>query len=1098
VEQIRPQNRLANTQRVEGSSKTIVFAANGEYWTIGELGATVSIRASKGITYIHRLLQHPGEEFHSLDLLSGPGAASTPEGVLAETSAADSSLTVGRLGDAGEMLDSTAKQNYKRRLIELREQLEDAQELGNIERAAEIESEIDFLAREISRAIGLGGPDRRAGSAAERARLNVTRAIRAALQKISEHNRDLGEVLNLSLRTGSFCSFREDRTSQTTWQLSLEESKSQRPESTLFRFKRRPSPLPIKTEGTKFVGRDAERTTLRRCLDRVQLGNGTVALIAGAPGIGKTRTAAEIAAEASARGFFTFSGCCYDRDDSVPFIPFVEILESALAQTPGPETFRDMLGDAAGELTRLMPQLRRIFPDLPPILETSPEQSRRLLLNSFLEFLTRTAASGPVLLLIDDLHWGDEGTFSLLNHMARFIANAPVMVLGTYRDHELNRSGGLAATLDACTRLHVLERIGLDNLPETDAAEMIAALSGLEPPKTVVDVIYSGSEGNPFFVEELFQHLKERGKLLDSQGQFRRDLRLDHSDVPESLRLIIGRRLGRLGVETRKFLDTAAVIGRSFTFGLLEAATGVKSEDLLDGVEEAEESGLISSRVEYPEARFEFSHELIRQAVLADLSAPRCQRINLQIADAIERLSAAGLEDKVNDLAHHLWQAGSTADPEKTIKYLLMAASQARAKSAYEVGISYFQDALELLNRLSPNDDRDHKELNILLEYLSILSFTNRFTTTEAGIAHTRALTLCERLGQTSTMYSLLEGAASFHFRRADFHRSLDLAQRILDLSESSVRPEWAVTAHYLVGHTLCCLGDLVPAHEHLVEATRVEVPTLLINGNSAKVAALGVDALTLWTAGYADRSLARIDEAIAYSEESQNPYDLVVALIHAHIVALFRREFARALEFADRGIRIAAEKQFEWLQTALDWSRDACRVLAGLDKSIVNTKSAFELYFGTEGKIYKPDNCTVLAECCGVLHQPEVGLPMIDEAFSAMNETDERRGEPETWRVKGTLLLQLAERGDYREKSAQALKSEAEDCFRKAIKLSNAKGSKAWELRAAITFARFLIASNRHDEARRELLPVRDWFTEGLDTPDFLEATALLQELTN
>ena len=121
----------------------------------------------------------------------------------------------------------------------------------------------------------------------------------------------------------------------------------------------------------------------------------------------------------------------------------------------------------------------------------------------------------------------------------------------------------------------------------------------------------------------------------------------------------------------------------------------------------------------------------------------------------------------------------------------------------------------------------------------------------------------------------------------------------------------------------------------------------------------------------------------------------------------------------------------------------------------------------------------------------------MIDEAFSAIQETDERRGEAETWRVKGTLLLQLAERGNYREKSPQALKAEAEGCFHKAMKIASAQGSKAWELRAAINLARFLIASNQHDEARRELLPVLDWFTEGLDTPDFLEATALLQELS-
>ena len=225
------------------------------------------------------------------------------------------------------------------------------------------------------------------------------------------------------------------------------------------------------------------------------------------------------------------------------------------------------------------------------------------------------------------------------------------------------------------------------------ATEMIAALSGREPTEAVVDAIYSGSEGNPLFVEELLEHLKER--VLDSAGQFRRSLMLDPSDVPEGLRLVIGQRLGRLGVDARKFLDTAAVIGSSFTFGLLEASTGAESEDLLDGVEEAEESGLISSGVEYPEARFQFSHELVRQAVLADLSAPRRQRINLHIADAIERVFAGGLEDKVNDLAHHLSQAGSAADAEKTIKYLLMAASQARAQSAHEAAISYFQNALE-------------------------------------------------------------------------------------------------------------------------------------------------------------------------------------------------------------------------------------------------------------------------------------------------------------------------------------------------------------------------------------------------------------------
>jgi len=175
-----------STPASEGAFRgTALFALNGENWTVGYAGATFSLRASKGLAYIHRLLGNPREEIHSLDLLSGLGTQFTPEIPSAETSATDTDLSVGRLGDAGEMLDSKAKQDYRRKLLELRENLEDVRERGDVERAEEIESEIEFLAREISRAVGLGGRDRRAGSAAERARLNVTRAIKAALQKIS-------------------------------------------------------------------------------------------------------------------------------------------------------------------------------------------------------------------------------------------------------------------------------------------------------------------------------------------------------------------------------------------------------------------------------------------------------------------------------------------------------------------------------------------------------------------------------------------------------------------------------------------------------------------------------------------------------------------------------------------------------------------------------------------------------------------------------------------------------------------------------------------------------------------------------------------------
>ena len=180
------------------AAKTGVFVCNGEYWTVGYANATFSLKDIKGLGYLQRLLQHPGEEFHSLDLLSGPGAAATSESDGSDKASllAGATVSVGGLGDAGEMLDAKAKQDYQRRLIELKEELEEARERGNEARAAVVESEIDFLHREIARAVGLGGRDRRAGSAAERARLNITRAIKSAVQKIAEHNSQLGELLD--------------------------------------------------------------------------------------------------------------------------------------------------------------------------------------------------------------------------------------------------------------------------------------------------------------------------------------------------------------------------------------------------------------------------------------------------------------------------------------------------------------------------------------------------------------------------------------------------------------------------------------------------------------------------------------------------------------------------------------------------------------------------------------------------------------------------------------------------------------------------------------------------------------------------------------
>src|SRR5215469_8656766 len=269
----------------------------------------------------------------------------------------------------------------------------------------------------------------------------------------------------------------------------------------------------------------------------------------------------------------------------------------------------------------------------------------------------------------------------------------------------------LTKALEQLTRLRVLDQIRLPGLPQDAVAQLIEVLSGREPPSALVDIIYSNTEGNPFFIEELCRHLIEKGDLIGSVGEF--PSILTEIEVPQNLRTIIGRRLTRLTEGTQKMLRAAAVIGRSFSFQLLEAATQTDSDSQLDSIEEAERAGLLSSVLNYPETRFNFTHELIRQAVVSGLSAARRQRLHLRIADAIEHLYP--VDEHVDDLAHHLWNAGAVAEASRTIRILQIAGEQAVKRSANVEAISHYTKALELLKTAPGIADRAEKEFGLQL-----------------------------------------------------------------------------------------------------------------------------------------------------------------------------------------------------------------------------------------------------------------------------------------------------------------------------------------------------------------------------------------------
>jgi predicted ATPase len=408
----------------------------------------------------------------------------------------------------------------------------------------------------------------------------------------------------------------------------------------------------------------------------------------------------ELAVEAARVGITTLVGHCYDREDPVPFAPFVEILEDAMERASSRAGFRALLGTDAAEISRLMPQLSRLFSDIPAAMELAPAQSQWILFKAVGELLGRMASGNPLLLLIEDLHWSDQGTLALLEHLARNIHKIPALIVGNYRDDELDSKGSLAKTLGELTRLRLAEQVSLSGLTESAVAEMVQSLSGSEPSPALVRLLHKTTDGNPFFVGELIRHLAERGQLADFNRKVSPELTPDQLDLPDSLRLVIGRRVNRVGDETRSVLAAAAVIGRSFPFALLEAVTHADPDLLLDHVEEAERAGLISSEVVQQEAQFKFAHELIRRTVLDELSAVRRQRLHLSVAEAIEAIYPDTADDHARDLAHHFWNAGAAADVAKTIHYSRLAGDQAAQSYSNVEAEQHYAHALAAALRL--------------------------------------------------------------------------------------------------------------------------------------------------------------------------------------------------------------------------------------------------------------------------------------------------------------------------------------------------------------------------------------------------------------
>ena len=441
---------------------------------------------------------------------------------------------------------------------------------------------------------------------------------------------------------------------------------------------------PAKSRGD-FVGRQAELSAVREAIAGARAGHGSLLLISGEPGIGKSRLADELMTDARSKGMRVVIGRCWEAGGAPAYWPWVQSLR-AYIHDADPEDLRAQLGSGASELAQLFPELEELFPGLAAPLPTEGEGARFRLFDAAATFLKAASRSRPLVIVLDDLHAADEPSLLLLRFLSRELRESRLLVAGLYRDVDPTVREPLAAALAELAREPVTRRLSLSGLAPPEVADFVEHVMDTTPSDALVAAIYEESGGNPLFVSEVVRLLDAEGHLSSATAPI---------SIPPGVREVIERRVLRLGHDTARLLVLASVLGREFELETVARVGGLSAERTLSSLDEALAERIVGE-VPGSRGRFRFAHELIRDTVYGSLSAARRVRLHREAGEALEALYADDLAPHLAELAHHFAEAAPAGDDRKAVEYARRAGDRALTLLAFEEAVRLYETALDL------------------------------------------------------------------------------------------------------------------------------------------------------------------------------------------------------------------------------------------------------------------------------------------------------------------------------------------------------------------------------------------------------------------
>ena len=842
---------------------------------------------------------------------------------------------------------------------------------------------------------------------------------------------------------------------------------------------------------TPLVGRNEELDLLLRGWEQAKRGHGCAVLISGEPGIGKSRLIQALQEKLGDEPLTRLRFSCSPHHQDSALHPAIVQLERAAGfrREDTPDQRLDKLEAVLARATNDVGEVAPLIADLlaiptgdryPPLTLTAQKRKEKTL-QALLIQVEGLAATQPLLVIYEDVHWSDPTTLESLDLLIGWLATLDILVIITFRPE---------FSAPWIGRSHVT-KLNLSRLPRRQCAELIAHVTGGKAlPKEITDQIVDRTDGIPLFIEELTKTVVESGIVTEAGDHYTVTGSVAPRAIPTSLHASLLARLDRLA-PSREVVQIGAALGRQFSHELISAVAEIPQHQLNEALAQLLSAELIFRRGMPPNAEYTFKHALVQDTAYGTLLRSSRQQLHARIASILEKQFPEIVDTHPELVGQHFGEGGCE---EKAITYFTTAGERAVKRGANAEVVRHFRRALELLQRQPETAERSKVELKVLEKLGPALQAVHGFGAPEVERSYLRARDLCERLGEPIELFKALWGLWLNTVGRERFEAARSIIDELFTVAHRLGDRALLLEAHHAMCTTTLWVGDPQTTRKHAEQGMRLyereqhHSLAFLFGGHDPGVCCCMHTATALWFLGYPDSARECCQKGLAMAREVSHIGSILNELRFQGMINQLCGDVVTVREVAESMSSLSTEHGFpQWLAFGNILNAWALAQNGG-ETPTAGLRAAISEYRRAANELYVPYFLALLAATqltCGELAE---GLETVVSALGLTGGKGSRLMDPEFLRLKGELLIALDRKGC----------ADAEIAFWQAIDIAQRQSSKSWELRATMSMARLWRDQGKRGQAREVLAPIYGWFTEGFDTRDLKQAKALLEELAS